>query len=184
MLMIQLTGLSGAGKTSIAKALEKLCIKYGITIEVIDADEYRKTICRDLSFSKEDRCENIRRLGEVAHQYLLSRDVVVIAAINPYNETRNELKTKYGAKTVWVSCDVNTLIVRDTKGLYKRALLPDLDPLKLKNLTGINDVYEVPTNPDLVVYSDKEPLIQAAKKLFEFVIINLKSAVPQAAHIA
>jgi adenylyl-sulfate kinase len=172
-LLVQLTGLSGAGKTTIADAVKHKLALRGIAVRVIDGDLYRKTICRDLGFSKEDRQENIRRLGSVAVQSLEENRVAILAAINPYQEIRTELKEKYKARTVYVECDLDTLLQRDTKGLYKRALLPEEHPEKLFSLTGINDPYEVPVDADLVLKTDIEAVNESVEKLYTFILDHI-----------
>lgn len=168
-MILQFTGLSGAGKTSIAEKLQQQLESIGIAAEVIDGDKYRQTICKGLGFSKADRCENIRRLGAVAASFSRHGVIAIISAINPYDEIRKELKQMYAAKTIWINCDIAVLTARDTKGLYKRALLPDGHPDKVYDLTGINDAYEPPDDADLIVDTGVEPLEQSVKKVFEFV---------------
>lgn len=169
MIIIQLTGLSGAGKSTIAQLTAALLEKEGRAVEIIDGDEYRKTICSDLGFSPEDRQENIRRLGTVAYTIARQGRIAIIAAINPYAAARNELATQYGAKTVWVNCTLEELVRRDTKGLYKRALLPDGAPGKILNLTGVNDTYEPPLLPDLVLETAMETPEESAGRLCAFI---------------
>lgn len=169
MLIIQFTGLSGCGKTTISNHFKLLFEQQSHTVEIIDGDTYRNTLCKDLGFSKADRCENIRRLGKVAHSLAPSRTVVIIAAINPYQQVRHELITNYGVKTVWINCEISELLKRDTKGLYTRALLPDNHPDKIFNLTGINDTYESPVNFDLQLNTHLETLEQSVTKLVDFV---------------
>ena len=168
MLIIQFTGLSGAGKTTLAQKVNDLFEAQQIHVEVIDGDVYRTTLCKDLGFSKADRCENIRRLGKEASELAKNSDITIIAAINPYEEIRNELKVNYNAKTVWIKCAVEILSQRDTKGLYKRARLPEGHPQKISNLTGFNDVYENPTQPDLIIDTALETPEISAGKLFRF----------------
>ena len=145
MIFIQFTGLSGAGKSTIAQFAKKQMEKEGFKIEVIDADIYRPALCPDLGFSKEDRMENIRRLGFVANLLAKNGIITILAAINPYEGVREELKSKgTKVKTVWINCSLDTLIKRDTKGLYGKAKLPDGHPDKIYNLTGVNDIYEQP----------------------------------------
>ena len=127
------------------------------------------SLCKDLGFSKADRQENIRRLGKVAAGLAPQKTVVIIAAINPYQQVRHELKTHYGVKTVWINCDIDELLKRDTKGLYKRALLPSEHPDKIHNLTGINDTYEIPIDYDLQINTHLETLEQSVDKLMGFV---------------
>jgi adenylylsulfate kinase len=94
--------------------------------------------------------------------------------INPYEAIRKELKS-YGihVKTVWINCDLDTLLKRDTKQLYRKAMLDDTHSDKIKNLTGINDPYEIPENPDLVINTNAESEEQSASKLFTFIIDHL-----------
>jgi adenylylsulfate kinase len=171
MLLIQLTGLSGSGKTTIANGVKKLLEQNDYPVEVIDGDIYRKKLCPDLGFSKEDRNENIRRLGFVANVLATKGVIAILAAINPYEEIRREL-TKYGAhvNTVWINCDIETLIKRDTKQLYKKAMLPDDHPGKIRNLTGVNDPYEPPQTIDLEIQTQSESEDESIKTLFLFIL--------------
>jgi adenylylsulfate kinase len=177
MLFIQLTGLSGSGKSTIAEGVKKLFLAKGIKIEIIDADIFRPILCKDLGFSKADRQENIRRLGFVANLLAKNGVITILAAINPYEEIRQELKA-YGThvKTVWINCELETLFERDTKQLYKRALLADDHKDKVKNLTGVNDPYEPPLHPDLIIYTDKETKEESVNRLFDFISDALKSS--------
>lgn len=173
MLIIQLTGLSGAGKTTISNYVKQKLAELAIKIEIIDGDVYRKTLCADLGFSPQDRCENIRRLAKAALSFCDTCDAAIIAAINPFEEVREELRTSYGIKTVWINCDVDVLIERDTKGLYKRALLPADHPDKLHNLTGINDNYDRPLNSDLIINTHLEDTEVSGDKLCRFILANI-----------
>lgn len=170
MFILQMTGLSGAGKTTLATALKEQLNAKGISATVIDADIYRKTLCRDLGFSAADRRENIRRLAAIAHSYQLKGVLAIIAAINPYEEIRIELRERFAAKIIWLRCALDQLVHRDTKGLYKRALLPDDHPEKIWNLTGINDPYEFPLHPDLVMDTDVADVASSTQKLMGYVL--------------
>ena len=169
-----MTGLSGAGKTTIARQVKELLEKEGIPIVLVDGDEYRKTLCKDLGFSKEDRQENIRRLGKAAFAFVQEGKVAIIAAINPYEAIRQELNDQYDAKTVWVQCPLEELIKRDTKGLYKKAFLPDDNPEKVTNLTGVNDVFETPGSADIILYTNEETAEESAERLHQFILAVLK----------
>lgn len=169
MVMIQLTGLSGVGKSSVAWHTAKLLEADGISAVIVDGDVYRQTLCKDLGFSKADRHENIRRLGKAARQFVLEGNVTIIAAINPYEEIRNELKELYNASTVWVTCPLDVLVQRDTKGLYKRAMLPEGHPDKISNLTGFGDTYEEPNSPDLILQTDTETPGETAQRLYDYI---------------
>ncbi|MBV7528530.1 adenylyl-sulfate kinase [Chitinophaga sp. sic0106] len=180
-MIIQLTGLSGAGKSTLAEGVKTLLENHSLKVAIIDGDVYRKTLCKDLGFSKEDRMENIRRLGKAAWELKAAADIILIAAINPFEAIRKELKDNYDAKTVWIKCDIPVLTTRDTKGLYKRALLNDDHPDKVFNLTGINDTYEPPVSPDLVIDTSTEVVEQSIQNFFEFLIFSRASYFSNAA---
>ena len=173
MVLIQLTGLSGAGKTTLAYGARRALEAQGIEVHVVDGDEYRQTLCRDLGFSREDRQENIRRLGGAAHNLLQPGAVAIISAINPYEETRMELEQRYNAHTVWIQCPLAVLQARDTKGLYHRAQLPVGDPDRVANLTGVNDTYESPTKPALVIDTHTTTPEDATAILCRYVLAQL-----------
>jgi adenylylsulfate kinase len=173
MVLIQLTGLPGAGKTTLSQLVKEKLQRQGRAIEILDGDALRKTLNRDLGFSKADRQENIRRLGALGHSLVLQEIIVIIAAINPYDEIRKELAENYGAKTVWISCALEILIKRDPKGLYKRALLPNDHPEKIFNFTGINDVYEEPVSADLIIDTGKNSVDTCSNFLLQFILGHL-----------
>lgn len=150
-ILLQFTGLSGAGKTTLANALCKDLNQPGFKVKIIDGDVYRQTLCKDLGFSKADRIENIQRLGKLAGTLSAEYDLIIIAAINPFEASRRFLKKHYKAKLIFIDCHLNILKNRDTKGLYKLADLPDGDVNKVYNLTGVNAVFEYPKNADLIL---------------------------------
>ena len=171
-----MTGLSGAGKTTLSYNTKNELQKLKYKVEIIDGDEYRQNLCKDLGFSKADRLENISRLGFVGGLLAKHGVIVLLAAINPYEEARRGLLERSGAvKTVWIDCDLATLRERDTKGLYRRAFLPANDPEKLDNLTGVNDVFEVPQNADLIIKTDAETEAESSAKLLRFILENIKN---------
>jgi len=151
------TGLSGAGKTTLAKATEDDLRARGMKVEVLDGDIVRQNLSKGLGFSKEDRDTNIRRIGFVSN--LLSRNnvVAIAAAISPYQEIRDEVRVStVNFVEVYVECPVEVLIERDVKGLYKKALAGEI-----KNFTGISDPYESPLNPEIVVNSSTETVAES-----------------------
>lgn len=169
-MIIQLCGLSGAGKTTLAKAAEKELAFQQFNVEVLDGDEYRKTLCRELGYSRSDRLENLRRIAFVARQLSKHGIIAIICAINPYDEMRAEIKRTYPkVKTVFVDCPLDTLKTRDPKGLYKKAFLPDEHPEKLKNLTGVNDPFDVPQYPDLYINTEKQSIQECTIQLVQFI---------------
>lgn len=170
MLLIQFTGLSGSGKTTLAENVRHLLIQNNYKVEIIDGDVYRKTICKDLGFSKEDRCENVRRLFNVGRNFVEENTIVLMSVINPYEDIRNELRNYEFVRTVFLDCSVDNLIERDPKGLYKKALLPDGNQEKIKNFTGISDVFEIPQKADLILKTDSESVMLSTHKLYEFIV--------------
>lgn len=172
-MVILLCGLSGAGKTTLAKSVRAKLDAAGIKTEIIDGDEYRQMLFRELGFTKQDRHENIRRLGFIASKFSAHGIITLVSAINPYVELRDELKNAYpNVKTVFVDCSVEKLIERDTKGLYKRALLPEGHPDKIYNLTGINDQFDIPESPDLYLNTGNLDIQECTSLLHEFILTN------------
>jgi adenylyl-sulfate kinase len=158
------TGLSGAGKSTLAEAL-RARLKDSRPVEVLDGDEVRTNLSKGLGFSKEDRDINIRRIGFVAR--LLARNGVVAigAAISPYADVRNELRTlaaKDGVDFIEVHAHatIDALAARDIKGLYRKALAGEL-----ANFTGVSDPYEPPSNPEVVVRSDQESIDESLSRI-------------------
>lgn len=164
-------GLSGAGKTTIASHVKEILSQQGVPVEVLDGDEYRSVISKDLGFSKEDRNENIRRLAYLANKFSQHHIVSIICAINPYDNIREEVKKKYkDVYTVFIDCDLEVLFKRDTKQLYKRTLLNDYDKNKLKNLSGVNDTFEKPEHPDLTISTSKNDYKSSSEELVNFIL--------------
>jgi len=173
-MIIQFCGLSGSGKTTLAENVKRQLSQKNINVEIIDGDEYRKVLCADLGFSKEHRNQNIRRLAFVASKLAKYKIVPIICAINPYDDIRQETVCLYeNVKTIFIDCALDVLIQRDTKGLYKKALLPHGHPDKIGNLSGVNDPFEVPANPDLIIRSDLESVEISTEKLANFILSNL-----------
>ena len=169
-IFIQMTGLSGAGKSTISFATQRMLQEMGYNVEVIDGDEYREGLCKDLGFSKEDRNTNIRRLSFVGKVLSRNNVICIMSAINPYDSIRKEVaKDNPLARTVFVDCDINTLIERDPKGLYRRALLPDGNPEKIHNFTGISDPFQTPSSADLVLNTEEESVEESVRKLISFI---------------
>jgi len=160
-----MTGLSGAGKTTLTTKLVRELRNQGLAIEVLDGDEVRTNLSKGLGFSKEDRDTNIRRIGYVSR--LLSRNGVgvITAAISPYRAIRDEVRRSIEADgavfiELYVKCPIEVLAERDVKGLYKKALAGEI-----KEFTGVSDPYEEPLRPEVVVSTDQETVEESAQKI-------------------
>jgi adenylyl-sulfate kinase len=152
------TGLSGAGKSTISEIVERRLRERGQRVERLDGDIVRTNLSKGLGFSKEDRDENVRRIGFVCQ--LLSRNGVaaIAAAISPYRAIRDEVRSRTDRFVeIYVECPLETLVERDVKGLYKKALAGEI-----QNFTGVSDPYEPPTNPEVVVKTSQQAPEQSA----------------------
>lgn len=155
------TGLSGAGKTTLADALEPILRERGLKVEKLDGDVIRTNLSKGLGFSKEDRDTNIRRIAFVCDLLTRNGVAVITSAISPYRDVREEAKQKIGDFVeVYVRCSIPELTRRDVKGLYAKALAGELD-----NFTGVSDPYEEPLNPDVEVDSEAETVEESLAKV-------------------
>ncbi|MGB3312087.1 MAG: adenylyl-sulfate kinase [Nodosilinea sp.] len=162
---IWFTGLSGSGKSTIACALEAELRQRGCQLEVLDGDIVRTNLTKGLGFSKADRDENIRRIGFVSHLLTRNGVVVLVSAISPYREARNQVRDRIGDFVeVFVDAPLNVCEDRDVKGLYKKARAGEI-----KQFTGIDDPYEAPLNPEVHCHTDQhsveENVAQVISKL-------------------
>ena len=159
---VWLTGLSGAGKTTLADRLVSHLREQGAKVELLDGDIVRTNLSQGLGFSREDRDTNIRRIGFVAELLARNGVIVVVAAISPYRDAREEVKRKIPKFIeIHVDCSIEVLTARDTKGLYKRALAGEL-----AHFTGVSDPYEPPLDPSIVIHSDRESIDDALAKIW------------------
>jgi len=150
--VVWLTGLPGSGKTTIARILEKILRESGMNVEVLDGDEIRKNLNPDLGFSKEDRETHIKRVVYLSKLLARNDVAVIVSLISPYRAVREYARKELrNFVEVWVKCSLQTCINRDPKGLFKRALNGEI-----KNLTGLQDTYEEPLNPELIVDTEME----------------------------
>jgi len=158
---VWLTGLSGAGKSTIANLLEQEIRKSKKNVEVLDGDVVRTNLSKGLGFSKEDRDTNIRRIAFVCDLLTRNGVGVISAAISPYRDVRDESLGIIGDYIeVYVKCPLDELVNRDVKGLYAKALRGEIE-----NFTGVSDPYEEPINPDVLVETDKETVEQSVDKI-------------------
>ena len=155
-----MTGLSGAGKTTIAQEISKR-LRKSRHIEVMDGDEIRRGLSSDLGFSKEDRNEHNKRVIFCAKLLARNGVIVIVALISPYRETRAYAKEQVqNTFEVFVKAPLDVCIERDPKGLYKKALAGEI-----KQFTGIDDPYEEPLKADVVVETDKEDVKESVDKI-------------------
>jgi adenylylsulfate kinase len=173
------TGLSGAGKTTITQAVAAELRSQGCRVEVLDGDIVRENLTKGLGFSKEDRNENIRRIGFVSQLLTRNGVIVLVSAISPYRAVREEVRNKIGQFVeVFVNAPLSVCEQRDVKGLYKKARAGEI-----KQFTGISDPYEPPLNPEVECRTDLETLdesvsnVFAALKAFGYLPTNFKSEV-------
>lgn len=158
---IWFTGLSGAGKSTIARALEAELRQQGHGLEVLDGDIVRTNLTKGLGFSREDRDENIRRIGFVAHLLTRNGVIVLVSAISPYREIREEVRDRIGDFVeVYVDAPLAVCEDRDVKGLYKKARAGEI-----KQFTGIDDPYEAPLVPEVHCHTDQETIDESVAKV-------------------
>ncbi|WP_287128048.1 adenylyl-sulfate kinase [Candidatus Cyanaurora vandensis] len=165
---IWLTGLSGAGKSTIAEELEPRLRRMGLELEPLDGDVIRTNLSQGLTFSRTDRDVNVRRIGFVCELLTRHGVIVITSAISPYRAVRTELKERIGNFIeVYVSCPIEECINRDVKGLYKRAIAGEIP-----QFTGISDPYEEPLNPDIVCHTHLETLDESVSKIVDYLVIK------------
>ncbi len=164
--VIWLTGLSGSGKTTLALELERRLHDAGAAVYVLDGDNLRHGLCRDLDFSPEAREENIRRIGEVGALMAQAGLIVIAAFISPYRSHRRRARKAARGQfhEVWVKADLETCEKRDTKGLYKMAR-----DGKINDFTGISAPYEEPESPDIVIDTVMQSVDESVNRLFHYV---------------
>ena len=157
------TGLSGAGKSTLANLVAEELRQRRHRVEVLDGDEVRTNLSKGLGFSKEDRDTNIRRIGYVCRLLARNGVIAISAAISPYRAVREEIRTQHDRFfEVYVRCPLDTLVERDVKGLYRKALKGEIG-----NFTGVSDPYEEPLSPELLIDSNREPPDQSLRRLVQ-----------------
>ena len=167
-LILWFTGLPSSGKSTLANELEKELIQGGHRTYILDGDNVRMGLCKDLGFSAEDREENIRRIGEVSKLFMDAGAIVLSAFVSPYRADRDairELVEEGEFVEVFVSCSVEQCEQRDVKGLYKKARAG-----VIKGFTGIDDPYEEPSSPEIVVDTEKFSIEQCKQQILDYLI--------------
>lgn len=155
------TGLPSAGKSTLAEILAQELRERGHGVEVLDGDVVRQHLCKGLGFSKEDRDENIRRIGFVCSLLTKHGATAIAAAISPYRAIRDEVRTSIGNFIeVYVKASVEICIQRDVKGLYKKALAGEI-----RGFTGVDDPYEPPLNPEMTIETEMEKPRESATRI-------------------
>lgn len=169
--LLWFTGLSGSGKSTIANIVEQKLFEKGIKTYTLDGDNIRKGINNDLSFSPEDRTENIRRIAEVAGLMVDAGLVVLAAFVSPYKKDRDNIRRivkDVNFVEVYINTSVEECERRDVKGLYKKARAGEI-----KNMTGISAPYEAPENPDIEIKTEQESVDEAVNRIIEFITPKL-----------
>jgi adenylylsulfate kinase len=159
------TGLSGAGKSTIAEVVVDELRRRGHRVELLDGDEVRQNLSKGLGFSKEDRDTNIRRIGWVAAVLARNGVVAVTAAISPYRDIRDEARQMMGERFIeaYVKASVETCEQRDVKGLYAKARSGEI-----KEFTGVSDPYEPPESPELVIETEQQSPEESARQILAY----------------
>jgi adenylylsulfate kinase len=149
---VWLMGLSASGKTTLAQMLARALTQRGLKVEVLDGDMVRTTLSKGLGFTPGDRITNLRRIAVMAQNLISQKVVTIVAAICPYHEIREEVRTIIGEYVeVYLNCPLEVCISRDPKGLYRKALAGEI-----QHFTGIDDVFEIPMRPDVEVATHTE----------------------------
>ena len=159
---IWFTGLSGAGKSTLSEVIEQRLKERGRSVEILDGDVVRTHLSKGLGFSREDRDTNIKRIGFVCGLLTRNGVICISAAIAPYAEAREWARKEIGNFVeVYVKCPLEVCRQRDVKGLYKL-----VDEGKIKNFTGVDDPYEEPQHPELIIETDKETVDESVTRIF------------------
>jgi adenylyl-sulfate kinase len=166
--VLWLTGLSGAGKSTIAAKLGPTLAERGHRVELLDGDEVRTNLCQGLGFSREDRDTNIARIGYVAGKLAKHGVAVLVAAISPYRQARDKVRAEVdNFVEIHVAAPVSTCAERDPKGLYAKALSGEI-----KHFTGVSDPYEPPLAPEIVLHTEAETVDESVEQVITWLEAN------------
>ena len=163
--VIWFTGLSGSGKSTLANALNEDLYAQKISTYLLDGDNIRYGLCKDLGFSDKDREENIRRIGEVANLFMNAGIVTITAFVSPFKSDRDRVRNIIGKDFIEIFCAANLDIceARDTKGLYKKARLGEI-----KDFTGISSPYEIPNRPEIIVETGSLDINSSVRQIMKY----------------
>ena len=164
-IVLWLTGLSGSGKSTVAKEFALYLNALGRRTHILDGDELRAGLCADLGYTREERKENVRRTAEVAKILADTGLIVVVAMISPFSKDRANTRERFADNEffeVYCACPLEACEKRDVKGLYRQARNGSI-----RQFTGVSSPYEVPSNPDLELYSNVEPVSESVRKLID-----------------
>ena len=172
--VIWMTGLSGSGKTTVAKGVERYLHSQGILNQLLDGDNIRVGISNNLTFSSDDRAENIRRISEVSKLFLNCGVVTLNCFVSPTIEIRNIAKQIIGAENfieVYINASVDTCEERDVKGLYKKARKGEI-----KNFTGISAPFEAPKSPEIEINTAQLSIDESVQKVLDYILPIIKTS--------
>ena len=162
------TGLPCSGKSTVSHLVAQELRNLGCKVELLDGDIVRQNLTKGLGFSKEDRDENIRRIGFVCHLLTRNGVIAIAAAISPYRAIRDEVRRLIGSfLEVHVECPLEVCIQRDVKGMYKKALAGEL-----AHFTGVSDPYEAPLKPDLVLFTHQETPEESSRRVLGLLVAS------------
>jgi adenylylsulfate kinase len=170
--LLWFTGLSGSGKSTLSNLVEVALHNKGLSTYILDGDNIRQGINKDLTFAPEDRSENIRRIAEISNLMLDAGVLTLAAFVSPYIKDREEVKQIVGTDNfieIYVNTSLEECERRDVKGLYKKARTGEI-----KNMTGISAPYEAPIKPGLEVVTDGQPIEESVKTILKFINKKLK----------
>ena len=173
------TGLPCSGKTTVSELVLEQLRRAAAKVELLDGDTVRQSLSRGLGFSRQDRDENIRRIGFVCNLLTRNGVIAIAAAVSPYRAVRDEVRTLIGLFVeIYVNCPLEVCMQRDVKGMYRRAFAGEI-----AHFTGVSDPYEEPLHPDLILHTDRETPEESARKAIDLLVTKGYLDNSPAAHV-